>query len=93
MPNATPHPLLHRLAAALDALEAAAERKSTQDEPLSDTTTELAVMQQDRVRLALELDAALEAKRDILEATEAAQKRIANATNIIEKWLAHARDL
>ncbi len=57
-----PDPLqraLHRLNGALDALDAAAERRAEADAARADADAEYAVMQDDRSRLAVELDAAL----------------------------------
>jgi hypothetical protein len=48
---------LKRLAAALDHLEAAAERRAVQDARRADVEEEFAVMQDDRVRLGLEVEA------------------------------------
>lgn len=57
---------MQRLRAALDALEAAVARRLETETSRSDLEEELAVMQDDRCRLALELDAAL-AQKNTLE--------------------------
>ena len=49
----------HRLNGARDALDAAAERRAEADAARADADAEYAVMQDDRSRLAVELDAAL----------------------------------
>lgn len=57
-----PDPLqraLQRLNAALEALDAAAERRAEADAARADADAEYAVLQDDRSRLAVELDAAL----------------------------------
>ena len=59
---------LRRLASALDQLEAATARRAAAEAARADLTEELAVMQDDRARLALDLDAAL-ARAKRLEAT------------------------
>src|SRR5271157_1061893 len=50
---------LKRLAAAVDSLERAAERRMRHDEARANVEEEYALMQDDRSRLAVELDAAL----------------------------------
>jgi putative heme degradation protein len=50
---------LKRLAAALDQLEAAAERRAQADAGRANLEEEFAVMQDDRTRLAVELDGVL----------------------------------
>ncbi|WP_237477507.1 DUF4164 family protein [Lichenibacterium dinghuense] len=50
---------LQRLNGAIDALDAAAERRAEADAARADAEVEYAVMQDDRSRLAVELDAAL----------------------------------
>ena len=50
---------LKRLDGALDALDAAAERRAEAEAARADADAEYAVMQDDRSRLAVELDAAL----------------------------------
>jgi len=58
---------LRRLAAAIDQLEAAASRRAAVDAARGDLVEELAVMQDDRARLAVDLDGAL-ARGQALEA-------------------------
>ena len=76
-----------RLRAALDHLEAAAERRARREAALSDAEAEFAVMQDDRARLAVELDAALDAQRKLGEANSAAMERIGRAAATLERWL------
>ncbi len=59
---------LARLRASLSLLEAVAARRSESDRSKSTLETELALMQDDRARLALELDGAL-ARANRLDAT------------------------
>ena len=56
---------LQRLNGALDALDAAAERRAEADAARADSEAEYAVMQDDRSRLAVELDAALARARTL----------------------------
>jgi len=85
-----PDPALLRLRAALDNLEAAAEKRAGRDAVRSDAEAELAMMQDDRARLAVELDAALDAQRALAEANSAAMERITRAAGVIERWLGRA---
>ena len=80
-------PVLARLRAALDTLEATAEKRARRDALRSDAEAEFAMMQDDRARLAVELDAALDAQRALAEANSAAMERITRAAGVIERWL------
>jgi len=80
-------PLLSRLNDALDAVEAAAERRLHRDLMRGDADAELATMQDDRARLAVELDAALEARRALAQANAAALERVARAAGVVERFL------
>jgi len=82
-----PDPVLARLRAALDNLEAAAEKRARRDAVRSDAEAEFAMMQDDRARLAVELDGALDAQRALAEANTAAIERVARAAGAIERWL------
>jgi Domain of unknown function (DUF4164) len=73
-------PSLKRLRAALDLLEAAVERRVRQDEARGDTQEELALMQDDRARLAVELDGALDRSRGLLAANIEAARRVERAS-------------
>ncbi len=67
---------LKRLAAALDHLEAAAERRAELDARRADLEEELAVMQDDRSRLAIELDGAMARVRKLEEANADVAQRL-----------------
>jgi chromosome segregation ATPase len=74
---------LKRLAAALDHLEAAAERRSESAARRADLEEELAVMQDDRARLGIELEGALARARKLEEANAlVAEKLVATSTTI-----------
>lgn len=70
---------LKRLAAALDHLEAASERRLIADRVRFDQEEALAVMQDDRSRLAVELDGALARARILDEANLEAARRVQSA--------------
>jgi hypothetical protein len=72
-------PSLKRLRAALDLLEAAVERRVRQDGARGDAQEELALMQDDRARLAVELDGALDRNRGLLAANIEAARRVERA--------------
>jgi hypothetical protein len=90
LPDSGSDPLLSRLRAALENLEAAAERRTRRAAAQADAEAEFAMMQDDRARLAVELDAALDAQRALAEANAAAMERVARATAALEGWLARA---
>ncbi|MDE3177152.1 MAG: DUF4164 family protein [Pseudomonadota bacterium] len=90
MTDAVPDPLVARLRAALDNLEEHAERRARQDAARADADAEFALMQDDRARLAVDLDAALDAQRALAEANTAAIERVKRAAGIIEGWLKRA---
>ena len=70
---------LKRLSAALDRLEAAADRRQIADRVGRDHDEALAVMQDDRSRLAVELDSALSRARQLGDANAEAMRRLQNA--------------
>ena len=80
-------PAVERLRVALDRLEAAVERRARRDQLRADADAEFAMMQDDRARLAVELDAALDAQRALAEANAAAMERISRAAGTIERLL------
>jgi hypothetical protein len=84
-------PSLDRLRAALDRLEAAVERRSRFDARSADINEELALMQDDRSRLAVELDGALDRNRALAAANAAAAEKLAHARASIEDVLARTR--
>jgi hypothetical protein len=83
-------PPLKRLRAAIDLLEAAVERRVRQEDAQSDAQEELALMQDDRARLAVELDGALDRNRGLLSANNEAAKRLARAGAAIRAVLERA---
>jgi hypothetical protein len=80
-------PSLKRLRAALDLLEAAIERRARQDSARGDAQEELALMQDDRARLAVELDGALDRNRGLLAANIEAARRVERASAAIKTIL------
>ena len=76
---------LQRLSAALDSLELAAERRMRHDESRSNAEEEYALMQDDRSRLAVELDAALDRSRALEAANADAGGRVQRAAHTIER--------
>ena len=80
-------PSLERMRAALDLLEAAVERRVRFDARRVDADEELALMQDDRSRLAVELDGALGQNRALAAANVAAAEILARASAGIEDIL------
>jgi Domain of unknown function (DUF4164) len=80
-------PSLERMRAALDVLEAAVERRLRFDARRADANEELALMQDDRSRLAVELDGALGQNRALSAANAAAAEVLARASERIEEIL------
>ena len=74
---------LRRLAAAVDSLERATDRRTLQDEARANVEEEYALMQDDRSRLAVELDAALDRSRALESANVEAAGRLAHAARAI----------
>ena len=83
-------PVLDRLRLALENCEAAAERRLRRYAVRSDSEAEFAVMQDDRARLAVELDASLDAQRALAEGNAAASECVTRAADVIERWLTRA---
>lgn len=71
---------LGRLSAALDALETTVARRIDNELSLADLEEELAIMQDDRSRLALELDAALAQKSALEKTREEVLRRLHGAS-------------
>jgi hypothetical protein len=69
---------LKRLAVALDQIEAAAMRRAQADLERGNIEEEFAVMQDDRTRLAVELDGALARSASLELATDEVAKRLRN---------------
>jgi hypothetical protein len=78
---------LKRLASAVEALEWAADLRMRHDEARATTQEEFALMQDDRSRLAVELDAAVDRSRALESANSEAAKRLADAAETIERVL------
>lgn len=81
---------LRRLAIALDRLEAASERHAKARAARANLEEELAVMQDDRARLAVELDGAMARVRALELANEEALRRLACAMGNIRAVLGDA---
>ena len=79
---------LKRLAAALDQLEAASERRVKADALRANLEEELAVMQDDRSRLAAELDGAMARSGALELANDEVARRLKNASATIKAILA-----
>ena len=79
-----------RMRAALGRLETALEKRLRQDAQRADAEQEFHIMQDDRARLAVELDGALADNRTLTTANAAAGKALARAAGAIEAVLARA---
>jgi chromosome segregation ATPase len=79
---------LRRLAAALDKLEAAGERRAKADAVRGNLEEELAVLQDDRSRLAVELDGAIARAKSLEVANEEVGRRLHHASAEIRAVLA-----
>lgn len=90
MAGESEEPAIERFRAALEGLEAAVERRARRDRQRADADAEFAMMQDDRARLAVELDGALDAQRALSEANAAAMERISRAAGTIERMLSRA---
>jgi D-serine deaminase-like pyridoxal phosphate-dependent protein len=78
---------LKRLASAVEALEWATDMRMRHDEARATTQEEFALMQDDRSRLAVELDAAVDRSRALESANAEAAKRLARAAQAVERVL------
>jgi hypothetical protein len=74
---------IKRVASAVESLEWAAEMRARQDEARATRQEEFALMQDDRSRLAVELDAAVDRSRALESANCEAAKRLASAAQAI----------
>ena len=81
---------LKRLAAALDRLDAASDRRAKADALRTNLEDELAVMQDDRSRLAVELDGAIARSRSLELANDEVARRLNHASAEIKAVLAEA---
>ena len=77
-----------RLALALDALEAAAERRQETDRSEQALAAQIQALGTDRARLASELDQASARSRELAAANREAAQRIAQAIETIREVLA-----
>jgi chromosome segregation ATPase len=84
---------LKRLAAALDRLDAASERRAKADALRTNLEDELAVMQDDRSRLAAELDGAISRTKALDLANDEVARRLNAASAEIRAVLAEAAGL
>jgi predicted DsbA family dithiol-disulfide isomerase len=78
---------LKRLASAVETLEWATDVRTRQDEARATTQEEFALMQDDRSRLAVELDAAVDRSRALETANSEAAKRLAHAAEAMGRIL------
>ena len=78
---------LKRVASAVEALEWATDLRMRHDEARATTQEEFALMQDDRSRLAVELDAAVDRSRTLESANSEAAKRLARAADAIGRVL------
>jgi chromosome segregation ATPase len=81
---------LKRLAAALDRLAAASERRARADSLRTNLEDELAVIQDDRSRLAVELDGAIARSKSLELANDEVARRLHCASAEIREVLAEA---
>lgn len=81
---------LRRLAAALDQLEAASERRVRAEALRANLEEELAVMQDDRSRLAVELDGAVARSNALEQANDEVARRLKSVSATIKAVLAAA---
>lgn len=85
-----PAEAFRRLAAALDLLEAAVARRAAMEAARADLTEELAVMQDDRARLALDLDAATARMKTLEAASQQVSRRLEKAGQTIRALIEEA---
>jgi D-serine deaminase-like pyridoxal phosphate-dependent protein len=78
---------LKRVASAVEALEWATDLRMRHDEARATTQEEFALMQDDRSRLAVELDAAVDRSRALESANAEAAKRLDRAAQTVERVL------
>ena len=76
---------LSRLAAAVGLLERAADWRMRHDEARANAEDEFALMQDDRSRLAVELDAALDRSRTLETANADAEERLVRAAETLAR--------
>jgi uncharacterized protein YicC (UPF0701 family) len=81
---------LERLSAALDHLEAACEERVNSDAERGNLQEEFAVLQDDRTRLGVELDAATARSKSLELANDEVARRLQKASATLRSMLAHA---
>ena len=89
-PHTLPPPLSQafaRLRASVSGLESAAERQKRQIEQQGSLATELALMQDDRARLASELDSAMARADRLAKSAKEVDKRLVGMARTIKKVL------
>jgi uncharacterized protein YicC (UPF0701 family) len=84
---------LKRLDGALGLLEASIARRLDAEKSRGDLETELQIMQDDRARLAVELDVALTRLRRYEAVTDDVGQRVKTAMGVIQDVLERARQL
>jgi chromosome segregation ATPase len=84
------HNAVRSLAAALDLLDAAVERREQAEAARRDLADELAVMAEDRARLAEELDAGLDRAERLAAAASAVTERLDRMDALCADMLAEA---
>jgi hypothetical protein len=80
---------LKSLVAALDQLEAACERRLQVEAERNDIEEEFAVLQDDRARLAVELDGAVARSQSLELANNEVARRLARARLAIKEMMSH----
>ena len=80
---------LRRLDTSLGMLEAAVSRRLAAEHARGDLETELQIMQDDRARLAVELDGAADRLGKVESATADVARRVERAISAIEEVLTH----
>jgi uncharacterized protein YicC (UPF0701 family) len=83
---------MKRLENALGLLEASVTRRLDAERRRGDLETELQIMQDDRSRLAVELDSALTRLNRVEAATDDVGQRVRQAIDAIQDVLAHAEE-
>ncbi len=78
---------IRRFLSAMDQLEAAADRRAENQRVADNLKEELAVMQDDRARLAAELDGALHRNNTLAVASDDVKQRLNNVTATIRAIL------
>jgi hypothetical protein len=80
---------LKKLAAALDQLDAACERRIDAEAERNNLEEEFAVLQDDRSRLGVELDSAMARSKSLELATDEVARRLQKASTTLRAMLSH----